>query len=110
MSSGHQTDKPADAFKAVMAAAQAQEGRAALAHQSLGRPVSAREAALAAAMMEIYAGGVTDLARVARQLAERGVTAPVSGRTDWDADLLETELRQANESFDAAYRDHGFGA
>ena len=48
-------EKP-DAFKAVMAAAKFDFGRTDLPHQSLGRKLTAREEALADALMEIYAG------------------------------------------------------
>ncbi len=99
-----------DAFKDRLAEAQAATGRPELAHQSVGRPVTAAEQALADAMMEIYGSGVTDMDALARGLAERGVPAPVSGRTDWDAALLAEELAAANASLDAAYAENGYGA
>lgn len=99
-----------DAFRDTMRAARSEAGHAVLAHQSPGREISAEEAALAEAMMDIYATGKTEMADLAQQLAERGITAPVSKRTDWDAALLESELRAANESFDAAYLENGIGA
>lgn len=99
-----------DAFKDRLAEAQVATGRPELAHQSVGRTISAEERALAEAMMEAYSAGATDLAQVAEKLAERGVAAPMSGRTDWDADLLEVELRAANKTLDASYQAHGYGA
>ena len=99
-----------DAFRDTMIAARSEAGRAALAHQSPGREISAEETALAEAMMEIYATGTADMAGLARQLAERAIVAPASKRTDWDAALLESEFRAANESFDAAYLENGIGA
>lgn len=81
-----------------------------LAHQGRGRLPSAAEDALSDALMEIMGGGTHDFEAVAAALSERGIAAPVSGRTDWDVALLEEELRAANASFDAAYAEHGHGA
>ena len=72
--------------------------------------MSEEEQALAAAMMDIYAHGSVTLAEVAEKLTERGVIAPGSGKTDWDAASLEAELKAANASLDAAYQSNGFGA
>tara|TARA_R110002124_G_scaffold106467_14_gene258334 strand:- start:16519 stop:16851 length:333 start_codon:yes stop_codon:yes gene_type:complete len=110
MSSDTIPESQSDAFRDVMQAARAQPGRAALAHQSPGRTVSDAERALATALMEVYAAGVTGPGPVAAALAGKGVIAPISGRVDWDVDLIETELRALNDSFDAAYQDDGIGA
>ena len=99
-----------DAFKDVMAAARQEPGRAELAHQSPGRPISNSERALAEALMQIYATGQKGAAAVAEDLSKRGVTAPISGRKNWDAALLEDELKAINASYDAAYADAGIGA
>ena len=54
-------------------------------------------------------GNTADLAcRV--YLTERGFAAPVSGRTDWTADLVHDELVAINAALDAAYAEHGYGA
>lgn len=103
-------ESPKDAFRDTMRAARNAAGHAVLAHQSPGREITAEETALAEAMMEIYATGATDMGDIAQGLSERGIAAPASKRTDWDAELLESELRTANESFDAAYRENGIGA
>ncbi len=81
-----------------------------LAHQSRGRALDERERALAEAMMEIYGAGEHDFDAVARQLAERGVVAPRSGRTDWTRALLADELAATNAEFDALYKSKGYGA
>jgi len=99
-----------DAFKDRLAEAQAATGRPELAHQSLGRALTYEERALATAMMEIYADGASTLGDLAGKLTERGVKAPASGKTVWDAALLEAELKATNEGLDAAYATHGFGA
>ena len=103
-------ESESDAFRDVMVAARSQPGRRELAHQSPGRAITDAERALAEAMMAVYAAGAKGPEALAQGLAERGVTAPVSGRTDWDADLLDAELKALNASFDAAYAEHGIGA
>lgn len=104
-----QAEKP-DAFKAVLAAARHEAGRPELAHQSLGRPLSDAEDALAGALMEIYAGGAAGAAEVAAALTERGIAAPSSGRTEWTARSVAAELAALNADLDAAYAENGFGA
>ncbi len=99
-----------DAFKDRLAEAQAATGRPELAHQSLGRPLTEAERDLAAAMMDIYGAGASDLAAVAQELTARALPAPSDGSTTWDAAKLEAELRAANASLDAAYAAHGYGA
>jgi hypothetical protein len=108
--SGGKQPPARDAFRDRLAEAQAATDRPELAHQSLGRPLDAAEDALARAMMDIYGAGATTLEEVARGLTARAVQAPISGRTDWDAELLHEELRAANQSLDAAYQENGYGA
>jgi len=110
MSSDTPPEGQSDAFRDVMNAARAQPGRAALAHQSAGRAVTAAEHALATALMEIYATGATGPGPIAAALSAMDVVAPISGRVDWDAALIEAELRALNDSYDTAYQDHGIGA
>lgn len=81
-----------------------------LARQSLGRPLSGHEKTFAAALMEIYSTGEHDFDAVATALTTRGVVAPVSGKSDWDKSLLETELKQINAELDTAYSENGYGA
>lgn len=83
---------------------------ASLKHQSLARPLTAEEAALARALEAIYVAGVTDFSEVARRLAAEGIVAPASRRTDWTLDLLRQELDTLNASLDDAYARHGLGA
>lgn len=99
-----------DAFRDRLAESGSATGRPELAHQSLGRPLSETERAFAAALMEIYGAGVTEMADVARALTDRSVTAPSNGGTAWTEDSLLAELETANASLDAAYQDHGYGA
>jgi hypothetical protein len=98
-----------DAFRDLMAEAR-RTGRPELAHQSLGRPLSDREHALADALMAIHAGGITDPAGIAAALSGKGIAAPGSGRTVWTAALLEAELAAINADLDAAYLENGTGA
>ena len=99
-----------DAFKDRLSQHARDTSRPALAHQSLGRPLTEAEGALAAAMMEIMGTRQHDFAAIASELAARGVTAPVSGRRDWDLALLESELAALNADLDAAYAENGYGA
>lgn len=101
-------DKP-DAFKAVMAAAKFELGRPELPYQSLGRKLSPAEEALADALMEIYASGASGPDAVAAALAQKAVASPISGRTDWTADSLASELAALNADLDQAYQNNGFG-
>ncbi|WP_323035321.1 recombinase-like helix-turn-helix domain-containing protein [Pararhodobacter sp.] len=99
-----------DAFKDRLSQRARDTTRPALAHQSLGRPLTDAENALAAAMMDIMGTGQHDFAKIAAELAARGVVAPISGRTDWDVDLFASELSAINADLDAAYAEHGYGA
>jgi hypothetical protein len=99
-----------DAFKDRLSQRARDTSRPALAHQSLGRPLTEAEAALAVALMAVMGASEHDWDRVAAALSERGVVAPVSGRTDWDRALLEAELQSLNADLDAAYAEHGYGA
>ena len=102
------TAKP-DAFKARMAEARA-AGRPELAHQSLGRPLSDAEDRLADALMAIYAEGILGEEALANALVERDVPRPSSGKADWTAKALATELKALNAELDVAYQENGFGA
>jgi len=99
-----------DAFKDRLSERARDTSRPALAHQSRGRDLSAEEAALAEALMEVYGTGTHDFAAVAEQLAAKKVIAPVSGRTDWTEALLAEELTAINADLDAAYEANGYGA
>lgn len=99
-----------DAFKDRLSQRARDTSRPALAWQSLGRQMNEAETALKDALMQIYATGEHDFAKVAAQLAALGVPAPVSGGRDWDAALLAQELAAINADLDAAYAGHGYGA
>lgn len=99
-----------DAFKDRLSQRARDTSRPALAHQCRGREVTPGEAALAAALMAIYAKGTHDYPAVAAALAAEGVVAPVSGRTDWTEALLAEELAAINADLDAAYAEAGYGA
>ncbi|WP_134725263.1 recombinase-like helix-turn-helix domain-containing protein [Paracoccus luteus] len=99
-----------DVFKDRLSRRAADTSRPALAHQSLGRPLTGTETALKDALMAVFGEGTQDFGAVAAGLAARRVVAPVSGRTDWDEALLRQELAAINADLDAAYREHGYGA
>jgi hypothetical protein len=99
-----------DSFKDRLSQRAFDTSRPALAHQSRGRPLTEAESAFAQALTAIFGEKIHDFAAVAAELGKRGVTAPVSGRTDWTLDLLAAELKAINADLDAAYQDHGYGA
>ena len=99
-----------DAFRDRLSQRARDTSRPALANQSLGRPLTETEQAFAAALMEIMGTRQHDFDGIAAELTARGVTAPVSGRSDWDLALLGQELATLNADLDAAYAEHGYGA
>lgn len=99
-----------DAFKDRLTERVHDTSRPDLANQCRGRDLDPAETALAEALMEIYGTVGHDFADVARALAERGVAAPKSGRTDWTEALLAEELQTINAELDAAYEAQGYGA
>lgn len=103
-------DKPKDAFKDRLSQRAQDTSRPALAHQSRGRALTAEEQALAAALMETMGKGIHDFLEVAQTLAHNGIRAPISGRLNWDVDLLQAELDALNAEFDTAYARAGYGA
>jgi hypothetical protein len=99
-----------DAFKDRLAQRAADTSRPALATQCRGRALEPREAALAQALMAAFAAVGHDFDAVAAQLAQAGVEAPRSGRSDWSAALLHEELAATNAALDEAYAEQGYGA
>ena len=81
------------------------EFRVTPARQSLGRDLTALESALAAALEAIFATGEHDPQRVATELQNRAVSRPPGTAGGWTVSVLEQELRQINQSLDAAYID-----
>ena len=81
-----------------------------LKHQSLGRPLSADERALADALEAAFGAGNKDFEDVARALQAAGVKRPSGGTEPWTAMVLEQELVRINASLDAAYAENGIGA
>jgi hypothetical protein len=72
-------------------------------HQSLRRPLTSAESALAEAMVAIFATGQREFTAVAEQLAARNVARPSGSTEPWSVASLEEELRCVNASLDAAY-------
>jgi recombinase-like protein len=81
-----------------------------LMHQSLGRPLSAEERALADALEAVFRTGQHDFNEVARALERDGVKRPSGATEPWSVSVLEQELARINASLDAAYADNGIGA
>ncbi len=82
----------------------------ALRQQSLARPMSEAETALAAALEAIFAEGTHDPAAVAVALQARGVKRPSGSAAAWDSAALEHELAELNQALDTAYARSGIGA
>jgi hypothetical protein len=81
-----------------------------LKHQSLGRPLSPEERALADALEAVFRTGEHDFEQVARALERDGVKRPSGASGPWTAAVLEQELAAINASLDAAYAENGIGA
>jgi hypothetical protein len=81
-----------------------------LMHQSLGRPLSAEERALADALETVFRTGQQDFEEVARALERAGVKRPSGAKEPWTSAVLEQELARINASLDAAYAENGIGA
>jgi hypothetical protein len=81
-----------------------------LRRQSLGRPLTADEEALAQAMEKIFRAGEQDFEQLARALQRDGVKRPSGAAGPWTAAVLEQELVTINASLDAAYAENGIGA
>lgn len=99
-----------DIFREKIAAEIACEKSAKLAHQSLGRPLSEAEGALADALLAIYTEGFTTPEAVAKKLTANQVAVPSSGGVVWTAELLHSELKRLNQDLDEAYQQQGSGA
>jgi hypothetical protein len=81
-----------------------------LRRQSLGRPLTADEEALAQAMEKIFRAGEQDFEQLARALQRDGVKRPSGAAGPWTAAVLQQELVTINASLDAAYAENGIGA
>jgi hypothetical protein len=81
-----------------------------LRRQSLGRPLTADEEALAQAMEKIFRAGEQDFEQLARALQRDGVKRPSGATGPWTSAVLEQELVTINASLDAAYAENGIGA
>jgi len=81
-----------------------------LRHQSLGRPLTAEESALAQALEKVFRAGAKDFEDVARALDRDGIKRPSGAAGPWTAAVLEQELVGINASLDAAYAENGIGA
>ena len=78
--------------------------------QSLSRPLSHDELALARALEEIFAGGTHAFEQVAAALQDKGVPLPSGSHDAWSESSLERELAAINMALDAAYAKNGIGA
>ena len=74
-----------------------------LERQSLRRPLTAGELALAQGLERIFKGGTTDFAQVALLLRQNGVQPPSGAAGPWSIDLLQSELARINGSLDVGY-------
>ena len=83
---------------------------AALRTQSLARPLTSAEAALASSLEAIFGTGMHDFGAVATELQQRGVARPSGSVEAWTARGLESELAALNASLDASYARDGIGA
>jgi hypothetical protein len=81
-----------------------------LKHQSLGRPLTAEERALADALEAVFGSGEQEFEAVARALESRAVKRPSGAKGPWSAAVLEQELAAINSSLDVAYAENGIGA
>ena len=81
-----------------------------LQHQSLGRPLTDSERALASAIEAVFSAGQHDFEDVVRALEQAGVKRPSGGPGPWTLTVLEHELAAINRSLDAAYDANGIGA
>ncbi len=81
-----------------------------LSRQSLGRALSQVEKSFADALESVFSEGIHDFEAVAAELTRLHVVAPCSGRDEWTADSLDTELKAINRELDAAYQENGIGA
>jgi hypothetical protein len=81
-----------------------------LRNQSLGRPLTPEERALADALEAIFRTGTADFEEVARALERDQVQRPSGAMGAWSAAVLEQELARINTSLDQAYAENGIGA
>jgi hypothetical protein len=77
--------------------------RGILGRQSLGRPLTEAEIALAAAMEAAFGEGVHDFDALAAALQARGVPAPSGDTMPWTVAKLQAELEAINAALDEAY-------
>lgn len=75
--------------------------------QSLARPLTGAEEALATALESVFAENIHDFAAVAMALQVRGVARPSGEEGDWDEAVLGKEIELINESLDQAYDEFG---
>ena len=101
-------NKPAgDNFREKIAGDQLGAAAQRRAHQSLGRPLTAAEDALAEALMQLYAEGVETPEAIAEGLNRLAIKPPISGSGSWTAERLREELESLNADLDAAYQENG---
>ena len=96
-----------DSFKSKIAADQLGAAAQRRAHQSLGRPLTAAEEALADALMQLYADGIEEPAAIADGLNRLAIPLLSSDKGSWTAELLHSELQALNAELDKAYQENG---
>lgn len=75
--------------------------------QSLARPLTGAEEALATALETLFAQNFHDFAVVATELQVLGVARPSGEEGDWDETVLAREISLINASLDQAYDEFG---
>ena len=81
-----------------------------LRHQSLGRPFTAEETALAQALEKVFRAGRKDFEDVARALERDGIKRPSGAAGRGPRRCWSRNLSRINASLDAAYAENGIGA
>ena len=82
-----------------------------LRHQSLGRPLTPEERALADALEAVFRTGDADFEEVARALErERRASGLQGPRAPWTAAVWSRSSLKINTSLEPAYAENGIGA
>ena len=81
-----------------------------LRHQARPHPLTAEQAALAAALQSIFGEKIHAFDAVAEALQTRGIARPSGSPGDWTDATLIDELAAINAVLDASYARDGIGA
>lgn len=74
-----------------------------LGRQSLRRPLTSAETALARALEEVFATGQHEFPAVVEYLSQRHIVRPSGIPGPWTLEVLQVELQRINASLDDAY-------